>query len=149
MYIDRGSVDLGPGSYAKVGGEGRLSSTWLDPCIGVTIFDEKENVAFVAHLQGILSPEDKILVGYTEMVRKEIKDLHYPKAVVRGANIWNNYKEGEIKHLESQTEIVLSAIMDLDIQEIDEKTGRVDFITKTGYDASKRELIDESRHMSR
>ena len=108
---------------------------------------KKENVAFVAHLQGIFSSENETLVDYIEAVKQEIKDLHYPKVAVRGANIWGNYKEGEIQRLERQTEIVMSAIKGLDIQEIDKKTGKVDYITKIGYDASKRELIDESKHM--
>jgi hypothetical protein len=142
-------MEIGSNGFGKVAKDGQLSTSWLDPCIGVVVYDTQQNKALVGHFQGVLTPRHGTLNEFVEAARKEFPDTSQLKASVRGSHFWNDYGIEQKGHLVTEREHVLAALHNVGIPNIDVQWGAVDHISRIGYNASGRNIVEETREISR
>jgi len=62
-------LEIPPGHVGSIEGHGQICTTWLDPCIGIVIYDSSlKNAAIVAHMQGVYSEKYNVLVELIEKI---------------------------------------------------------------------------------
>ncbi len=143
-------LEIPPGSVNAIQGHGEICTTWLDPCIGVVVYDDSvKDAAVVAHMQGIYSEKYRALAELIEKIHSLFTGTRHLRAVVRGANFWYNYGDGEKEHLIKQVRILKRVLVKNKIRKIDVEIGLVDHITRVGFNVSKKHLIYEKRKMER
>ncbi|HLC97625.1 MAG TPA: hypothetical protein VJC21_02495 [Candidatus Nanoarchaeia archaeon] len=142
-------MELAPNTFGRIDDEGCLSTGWLDPCIGVVVYDPQHNIAHMAHLQGVFSPNMQTLADFVDAMRDEFADLSRLRAVIRGSHSWSSDNLEQKEHLRKEREHVISALRIMGLNYLDVKWGADNHISRLTYDVPARILIEESMYNPR